>query len=55
MCEQCAAIDKKIEQYSRISRSIDDQLTLDNVKQMIAELEAEKAKLHQSGAGLPIK
>lgn len=46
MCEKCDEIDKKIERYRQIKRSIMDQLTVDRTMQLIAELEASKAALH---------
>jgi hypothetical protein len=51
MCEKCADIDRTIERYQRIQRSISDQLTIDRAKEVvIVELEQKKAELHQSGA-----
>jgi hypothetical protein len=46
MCEKCVEIDKTIERYRQIKRSIMDQLTVDRAKELIAELEARKAALH---------
>jgi hypothetical protein len=46
MCDRCARLDKKIAQYQRISFSLNDQLTVDRIKALIAELEAQKAALH---------
>jgi hypothetical protein len=46
MCEKCVEIDKTIERYRQIKRSIMDQLTVDRTKELIAELEAQKAALH---------
>jgi hypothetical protein len=46
MCKTCNEFDKKIEQYRRISFSLNDQLTVDRIKTLIAELEAQKAALH---------
>ncbi len=46
MCEKCVEIDKKIEHYRLIERSILDQLTVGRAKELIAELEAQKAALH---------
>ena len=46
MCNQCVEIDKTIERYRNILRSINDQLTLDRAKELIADLEAQKAALH---------
>jgi hypothetical protein len=50
MCEKCADIDRTIQRYERIQRSISDQLTVDRAKELVVELEKKKAQLHQSGA-----
>jgi hypothetical protein len=41
-------LDRKIEQYRRIAFSLNDQLTVDRIKTAIAQLQAQKAALHQS-------
>jgi hypothetical protein len=46
MCDKCVEHDKKIERYRRVSSSINDQLTIDGLKKLIADLEAQKAALH---------
>jgi hypothetical protein len=46
MCETCNELDKKIEHYLRIALSLNDQLTVDRIKALIAALEAQKAALH---------
>ena len=46
MCEKRVEIDKTIERYRQIERSIMDQLTVDRTKELIADLEAQKAALH---------
>lgn len=46
MYEKCVEIDEKIEHYRLIKRSIMDQLTVDRAKELIAELESQKATLH---------
>ena len=46
MCEKCTEIDKKIEHYRKIAFSLYDQLTIDRIKTLIADLEAQKAALH---------
>jgi hypothetical protein len=47
MCKKCEEIDKTIVRYQRILRSIGDQVTIDRTKELIADLGAEKAALHQ--------
>jgi hypothetical protein len=46
MCERCAELDERLRRYRRISDSINDQLTIDRIKGMIDDLEAQKAALH---------
>jgi hypothetical protein len=46
MCEKCVEIDKNIERYRRIQRTIGDRATIDRTKELIVELVAEKAALH---------
>jgi hypothetical protein len=46
MCEKCDEIDKTIERYRAIQRTILDQVTVDRAKEIVAELEAQKAALH---------
>ena len=46
MCEECVEIDKTIVRYQRILLSIDDQLTVNRTKELIADLIAKKAALH---------
>lgn len=46
MCDKCIEFDKKIERYRQIQRTILDQITVDRAKELIAELEVQKAALH---------
>jgi hypothetical protein len=46
MCEKCDEIDKRIERYRQVERTILDQITVDRAKEMIAELQTQKAALH---------
>jgi hypothetical protein len=46
MCDKCDEIDKTIERYRQIKRSILDQITVERAQELIAELEAQKAALH---------
>jgi hypothetical protein len=46
MCEKCIEIDKNIERYRRIQRTIPDQITVERTKELVAELIAEKTALH---------
>jgi hypothetical protein len=46
MCEKCTEIDKTLERYRRILLAIDDQVTIDRTREMIGDLEAQKAAFH---------
>ncbi len=46
MCEKCAELDKKIEHYGRMLLSIGDQITVERIEALIADLQAQKATLH---------
>ena len=46
MCEKCVEIDKAIQRFRRIDRSITGLLTVERAQEVIADLEAMKATLH---------
>ena len=46
MCEKCVEIDKTIERFRQIKRSISDQLTVERAQKVIADLKDQKAVLH---------
>ena len=46
MCETCNELDKKIEHYLKIAFSLNDQLTVDRIKTLVAQLEGQKKALH---------
>ena len=46
MCDKCDEYDKRIEHYSRILLSIGDQITVERIMELIADLRAQKAALH---------
>jgi hypothetical protein len=46
MCDKCVELDGKIEHYERIRLSIADQITVDRIKELVAEMNAQKAKFH---------
>ena len=46
MCDKCVELDGKIEHYERVSTSINDQLTIDRVKELVEQMKAQKAALH---------
>jgi hypothetical protein len=51
MCDKCVDIDKAIERYRKIQRSIGDQVTVDRTKELIAELNTQKAALQPEQTG----
>ena len=50
MCEKCIQIDHTIERYRRITRSINDDLTVEGAKKLIVDLESQKALFHPKRA-----
>jgi hypothetical protein len=50
MCEKCVEIDKTIERYRRILLAISDPITIDRTKDLIADLQAQKAAFHPEQA-----
>jgi hypothetical protein len=46
MCEKCVEIDKAIERYRRIQRSIADNVAVDQIEGLIVDLQKQKAALH---------
>ena len=46
MCDKCAPLDKKIEHYQRLLLGIADQLTVDRIKSLIADIRTQKETLH---------
>ena len=51
MCDKCVELDGKIEHYERIRLSIGDQVTVDRIKELVAEMNAQKAKFHPEKSG----
>jgi cell division FtsZ-interacting protein ZapD len=48
MCEKCVELDGKIKRYRWLASMIADQLTLDRIEALIAQLETRKAALHSA-------
>jgi hypothetical protein len=46
MCDKCQEIEKKIARYRKLAYSVNDQLTIERLNELIKDMEAEKAKLH---------
>jgi hypothetical protein len=46
MCGTCDRLDGKIEHYKKVMSAMTDQLTIERIAALVAELEAQKARLH---------
>ena len=46
MCTKCEELDKKIARYNRLSDSIGDLTSINRFREIVWEMEAEKAALH---------
>ena len=46
MCGKCAELDKKIDHYRQMVLSIGDQVTVERIEALIADLQAQKATFH---------
>jgi hypothetical protein len=46
MCDKCTELDRKMEHYRSLASRINDQFTIDRIKELIARLETEKTALH---------
>ena len=46
MCDKCVALDRKIDHYEQMLISIGDRVTVERLKALIADLQAQKATLH---------
>jgi hypothetical protein len=46
MCGECDQLDEKIEHYKKVTAAMTDQLTIERITALIAELQAQKAALH---------
>jgi hypothetical protein len=46
MCGTCDQLDEEIGHYKKVMSAMTDQLTIERITALIAELEAQKASLH---------
>jgi hypothetical protein len=46
MCEKCNELDSKIQHYERMRLAIADQVTMDRIKELVAEMRGQKASIH---------
>jgi hypothetical protein len=49
MCDECIELHKKIDHYRTICARISDEKTVEGIRKLIAEMEAQKAALHPEG------
>ena len=48
MCEVCAEIDKRVEDYRQLLRSTTESAEAERINRLIAELYAERVRLHRN-------
>jgi hypothetical protein len=48
MCQSCVEIDRQVERYRELLRSTTDPADIERIKRLIAELYAERVRLHQN-------
>ena len=48
MCDKCVELDKKIEHYWEITLAIGDELTIERIKALIGDLQAQMAHRPQN-------
>jgi hypothetical protein len=47
MCDACDQLDEKIAHYKKVMSAMTDQLTIERITALVAELEAQKARLQR--------
>jgi hypothetical protein len=48
MCQSCVEIDKRVERHRELLRSTTDPAEIERINQLIANLYADRVRLHQS-------
>jgi hypothetical protein len=48
MCQSCIEIDKRVERHRQLLRSTTDAAEVERIKRLIAELYADRVRLHQN-------
>jgi hypothetical protein len=46
MCDVCGQLEKKIAHYRRVMTAMTDQLTIERIAALVAEMEAQMIALH---------
>jgi hypothetical protein len=48
MCQSCVEIDKRVERHLELLRSTTDPAEIERIKRLIAQLYADRVRLHQN-------
>jgi hypothetical protein len=48
MCQSCVEIDKQVDGHRELLRSTTDPMEIERIKRLIAELHADRVRLHQN-------
>ena len=48
MCQSCVEIDKQVERYRELLRSLTEQVEVERINQLIARLYADRVRLHRN-------
>jgi vacuolar-type H+-ATPase subunit D/Vma8 len=48
MCQSCIDIDKQVEHFRELLRSLTDLAEIERITQLIAKLYADRVRLHQN-------
>jgi hypothetical protein len=48
MCEKCDEIERTIRRFRQVQWSISEELTVQQARQVIADLEAQKSSIHRA-------
>ena len=48
MCRSCVEIDKQVERYRELLRSLTEQVEVERINQLIARLYADRVRLHRN-------
>lgn len=46
MCDACNQLDQKIAHYRKVMKAMTDQLTIERIAALVAELETQKTTIH---------
>lgn len=46
MCEKCIELDRRIARYTQLSAKVTDEMALDGIAKLLADLQGKKRELH---------